>query len=924
MQSRFLSIKNILGVLFVACLCVMLVLAFQKYDNSIKWKVTSQAETEEIPGFSFSKGPFEFSIPGHKISIVESFAAGPIERTFDTERALLILAFIGLALLLAVATYLNGFWYYLILGLYIFFFISLDLGAVQFLGFSTFSKWGVAIVVAAFIGPAFLFNSYFKHTALGWRAISFIIIGLILAYFSKVNTILLQEQLAIGAYIGFAIVTVIFLVFIAEENIFGILYLITKAKGGRNNEKHFTAFTLVYLGVVGLAYARKAGWIDADIQFFDPFVLLAISSLVSLWSISHKAELYVNIMSKEHAQLFIMSLGIISFSFLGYNFFRGNDAYFESFHYLIIYMHLGFGVMFFLYIISNFINPLIEGFQIYRIAYKSRNLPYSTTRIGGMVAILAFFFLSDKEPLNLLRGGKYNLMGAKSEVSNEPKLATEYYRNGRVFAYDNHFSNYALGYQDLQKSKYSEANKRFGRAALRFPSAQSFVNESGTYSLMGETTPSLITLKKGLVEFPNETHLLNNLGLTYLDLNEADSARKYFGKAKSTSMLTDANKVNYWRSVNSNSIDQNTAKESFESGNTAVKANVLAKLLETGDTSFGLKFKAPDISFAMHELAYLNNAAFYFEEDTITALLKSALNKPLDINLYETVSHDLAILEIKRGNIIGAMHQLDILQAQANNAQKADIYNELGLIALSQYAPKLADSFFLTAISYDSKPARFNRIIAALEQSKWEEAETQTKELQQEDSSLTGFYNDLMQLNGGMTNTSSVLNVYYNYKKLTIDQLQSLVESMDKKFAKSLFDKIFRDSFFTNQATLNNYMKVFEQKIDLKEYKKILAGQIDQSEAQKGLKNPLNAPLFLASLKKFEDKEFVYNKLSEAIDLNPYSVPMIQTYTMSALDIGLKNYARNGFEKLKELMEPESFLIFEKAYELKIEELNTW
>ena len=924
MQSNFLFLKNILGVLFVACLGVMLVLAFQKYDNSIQWKVTSQAETEEILGFSFSKGPFDFSIPGHKITIVESFAAGPIERSFDTERALLILAFIGLALLLAVATYLNGFWYYLILGLYIFFFYSLDLGAVQFLGFSAFSKWGIAIVVAAFVGPAYLYNTYFKDTAFGWRAASFIVIGLILAYFSKVNTILLQEQLAIGAYIGFALVTIIFLVFIAEENIFGILFLITKAKGGRNNEKHFTVFALVYLGVVGLAYARKAGWIEADIEFFDPFILLAISGLVSLWSISHKAVLYENIMSKEHAQLFIMSLGIVSFSFLGYNFFRGNDAYFESFHYLIIYMHLGFGALFFLYIISNFINPLIEGFQIYRIVYRSRNLPYSTTRIGGIVAILAFFFLSDKEPLNLLKGGMYNLKGAKSEVSNEPKLATEYYRNGRVFAYDNHFSNYVLGYQDLQKSKYSDANKRFGRAALRFPSAQSFVNESGTYSLMGETTPSLITLKRGLVEFPKETHLLNNLGLTYLDLNEPDSARKYFEKAKSTGLLTDANKVNYWRSVNTNSIDQNIVKESFESGNTAVKANVLAKLLEIGDTSMGLTFKAPDISFTMHEVAYLNNAAFYFTEDTINSLLKSALKKPLNIELYEMVSHDLAILELKSGNILSAMYHLDVIQSQANKVRKANIYNEMGLIALSEYAPKLADSFFQKAINYENKPAKFNRIIAAMEQSNWVEATAQTGELLQSDSSLNDFYNDLKEVNDGITNTTSVLNVYYNYQKLTLGQLQGLVQNMDKKFARSLFDKVFRDYFFTDQAALNNYIKIFDQKIDLKAYRRILAGQINKSEAKKGLQNPLNAPLFLSSLKTSTDNEFVYNKLSEAIDINPYNVPIIKTYVLSALDLGLKSYALDGVEKLKALMEPDSFLQFEKEYKIKLNKLNTW
>lgn len=924
MQSNFLSLKNILAVLFVSCIVLMLVLYAQKYDNSIRWKVTSQAEIEEISGFNFSKGPFEFSLPAHKISIVESFSAGPIERFFETERALLILSFLGLALLLTAATFLKGFWHYLILGLFIFFFMSLDLGSVQFLGFPTFSKWGVAVIITAFVGPAYIFNVFFKDTAFGWRLVTFLAIGSVLIFFSGVDPILLQEQLAVGSYTGLAILTIIFILFIAEENLFALLYLVTKARTGRNNEKHFVLFALVYLSIVGLAYAKKAGWIDAEEIFFDPFLLLSISSLVSLWSISYKSELYDNIISKKEAQILLSSIGIASFGFLGYNFYRGNDAYFESFHYVIIYMHLGFGVLFFLYIISNFINPLIEGLQIYKIVYKSRNLPYSSARIGGMVAVLAFFLLSDMHALRLLQGGKYNFLGAKSEIENEPKLASEYYRNGRVFAYGTHFSNYAIGYERLQKGKYKEANNRFGRATLRFPSAQSYVNQSSTYSLMGEVTSSTISLKEGLIDFPNESHLLNNLGLTFLDLDQLDSARKYFASAKSTGTYADANRVNYWRAMDPNEIDQNEATENYEEGNTAVKANILAQLLASPNLNGAIDFETTQKGFPMHEVAYLSNAAFYFGYDTIASLLQETLKKPLNNILYEKARHNLAILEMKRGNIISSIHKLDLIQSQADKKRKGEIFNELGLVALSQNAPQVADDFFIKAILYENNPARFNRIIAAMELSNWDTAEFQAHELVKEDSSLIGFYNDLMSVNNDVSDTKSVLSVYYNYDLLSLDDLEGLIKEMDQRFAYSLFGKIFNQNFFGPKDVLEDYLKVFDTHIDLNYYRQLISGTIDTQTAKNGLQNPFDVPLFLTSIAQIEDKELAYNYLSQAIEINPYNIPLMKGYVISALDLGLKDFALGGMRKLELLLEPSNYTSFEKVFEAKIDALNRW
>ncbi len=424
-------------------------------DASIDWKITAQTETSEFAAHEFQKGPFSFSIPGTYYTLTESFSAGPIERFFERDAALLTLCWLGICLILASATLLSPLWFSGIAGLFIFMIIRLQLPTVGLFGFSTDSNWGNVLLIVLFIAPAYAFHAFWKNTKLWIRFLALVAASAVVVLFGDMELISLQEQLNVGMYYSMIVLMLLFLVVVAEENVFAILFLVTKNRGGDNNEKHFSVFSLVYLIFIGLVYSKKAGFIDMELAFFDPYVLLAISTVVMLWSLWHKRDLYENILSYGQALMLLSGVGLAVFGYLALSMARGNDAVYEGFHYFIVYAHLGFGVFFFFYLIVNFVDPLRRGLQVHKIAYKPQSFPYISARLAGVVAIVAFFFLSDKEPFKLFKAGHFNYLGEQAEQQNEFGLANQYYREGSIYGHDNHFSNYKIAYDYLQKGKIS-------------------------------------------------------------------------------------------------------------------------------------------------------------------------------------------------------------------------------------------------------------------------------------------------------------------------------------------------------------------------------------------------------------------------------------------------------------------------------------
>ncbi len=926
-------------VLFVSATILLLYRYSRSYDDSITYQVTTTAESTELSAYPFEKGPFQFSFKGHMYALAEVFSAGPIIRNIHIETGFIALILVGVALLLTIATALPRTLFIGFMALFMVFIISMKLPETGLFGLDNESVTSVVILLAALVIPAYLLHAFFPEVNSLFRFIGFcLIIGLIV-FFAQVPAQALIDQFTAHSYFGLVIVALIFLFLIAEENVFAILYLITKTKGGKHNHLHFIVFSLVYLVILGLYYGKKSGNINTEIAFFDPFVLLTASGLVALWSYQHKQDLYRNLLDQEEMRCLLAALGIITLGFLSLAMYRGNDAVYEGLHYVIIYTHLAFGGFFFIYILINLITPLIQGIQTFKIAYKTQNFPYASARLAGIVTVAAFFFLANKEPFLLFRAGQFNYLGAQAEAQGDQLLADGYYRQGTIFGHDNHFSNYKLAYKELQKGDFNEANFRFGRAALRYPSPQAYLNKSSSSALMSEATPSMIALKEGLREFPANAQLQNNLGLTYADQGKTLEATDLLSQSKLSGEWTNANLVNLWK------IKQNTesATSDFEKGNLAVKTNVLHHLLQTNQEA-NLAFDASSLypSYHLHRLCYLINASWYFNHPQIPQEIEKALSIPVNEDMLWHAKWATALSLYGQGEINQSLRTIDQMIADTPDQKKGQLYTQMGLIALNQHSIDEALGFFEKAIAEGSRASLLNKQACLLEKGAFDQAAAWGRYLVSIDSAYINLQNDLKAIESpsGLSQDLQKMRLYYKYPLYSNAEIAvilthaapSFIQSMWAKVAKEMLTKNDRAGYLRYQSIFKNYLDAayfFEsdvviallnnQEIPASDHPiRVMMGREDSTTytqlAHLANRNAFNEPLILGILNYLEprDPNRAYQVLVEAIDIHKTNTAFRQKYVHVAIRSGLTSYAEEMMQELQSLLLPDAYQQFDE------------
>jgi len=944
------QIQKAITGLFLVSVVVFLYLYIQGYDSSIGWNVTTSAESSSFYTLPFKKGPFQFSFEANRYELAETFSAGPIERHSSIEMSITLVLLVGLCILLAAATFLPNFWFLGVMGLFIFFVISLHMPEVGLFGLNSDASWSSIILMVAYLLPSYYFHAFKTDVKLLWRILSLVLVTILVILFSGIDALQLHDQFVTGSYYGMTVLGLLFLILIAEELVFSILYLITKSKGGQNNHVHFSVFSAAYLGILITYYGNMAHFWKIDLPYFDPFVLLAISSVVAIWSIQYKSSLFQNLINVTQARIILSALGITVLAFLSQSMFQGNDPAYEGFHYFIIYTQLGFGVMFFLYLIWNFISPLGQGLQVYKIAYIPKTLPYETIRIVGLVAVAGFFFLARKEPFLLFQSGHYNYIGSQQEAQNHIALADEYYREGSIFGSNNHYSNYKLGYHELQKDNIKAANYYFRKATRRFPSPQSYINTAGTFAMLGETTPSMATMKEGLVKFPHNNQLLNNLGLTYIDLEKLPDAVSVLAEAKPDSKWTNASLVNLWKVV---VPDSAVAEEDFDRGNLAVKTNVLSNLIH-GQMPANVKFDTADLypSFPLHLQTYLINASLYFDNEDIPEQLEKSLAGQLDESIYFNGRNSKVLSYYKNGQINRALQELDFLVADVPTRMQSKYLNQMGMIALSQHAPSLASDFFKKAADKGHQDAFTNQLVCFLEQGQFEAAENWVNYLVKLDTGFTRLKNDIanLKLREGLNQDQQLFRLYYKYQGYSPAEINALLNQADQSFAESLWMKVSREQLIAGDIEkLETYRAVFNSFLSKKDFEEAdilmtlandekpkgnspLAKALNMKDEEKKAQvlsqiagaNALNEPLVLAVSKILAsiNPTAAYEVLVKSIDINSKSVALHKQFALTALETGLVNYAEDGLQKLATITTQQDYQEFARRFEARKAELD--
>lgn len=907
-SSMKFNLRENRSLLIFGSIYLLLLLTFQifyqiGYNFSIDWEITSTAETHELTALSAEKGPFMLDVPATFYTISEQFYGGDIQHSPILSTLFASIVWIGFCGILAVASFFRRFWFLGVAALAVLYLNQMDLDTLGLLGSRPGSKWVTALFIFLTIGPAYYFHAFTSDRSIGFRwLILSVISGGFLGYAYFTSSVLIEHMLAYSHF-GVSIIAFLFIFLIAEEIVFAILYVITQSKGGDHNEKHFLIFGLFYVGYLGLYYAKEASLIRFGTDLFDPFYLLLISSILAVWSFRFKQGILDGILTSWiDVRWLLMLFGIITFSYLSLGFSRGNDPVKDAMHYIILYAHLGFGFMFLAYIVINFIDPLAKGMQVYRIAYKEFNFPYASARLGGLAAIAGFFFLSENEAYKQIMGGYHNYMGDLELARSESRLAMEYFRQGSVYAWDNHYSNYQLGQYYLGKGDRNEFTYRFTRASKRNPSPYAYVNAANSNVSSGEQSKTVSLLNEALTEFPKNAEISNNLALALKSIGSLTQANRVLSQAHQPETWNNATLVNRWNI----GIDQANLEEDYKFDNLAVRTNILATNPWVYDVP-APGYVDLEKPVNLHLMAFLNNGNLRIGGQPLREVTSQLIDKAPTPEMARDLRFALSMNYYKSGLVNKAFQEMDQLIYLSRSDEKGALLHSLGILALDQNAPRLAADFFAQALEQGFQKAQFNLALCQLELGNWDMARSELLNLISSDSSVLPLYGQLEAILDN-TETESFAYRYFRHMDSTPDEIGQWFATSDSETRKRLWSKIEADLIRED-----NLARRDEIENSIGQYMIITAPEYSSADTSTHNAFDTRKIASLVNDKSIQELRR-YEILNDALNINKYSIPLLKSYCLLAIEIGLDDYADIALVRLYELLPSTEFHNFEREF----------
>ncbi|MFT5953486.1 MAG: hypothetical protein ACI8QD_000322 [Cyclobacteriaceae bacterium] len=897
-------------LLFIVAISTVVVVYFGGYDWAFDWALSSIANKENIVLESITKGPFEFPLLGQQYVLTEVFSLGTIQDKETYSIAWMLLIWLGMTGFLAISSFWKRYAFLIVCGAFLLLINQSYLDTLSLFGSKSW-KWASLLLMASLIVPSYYFHAFRQRSQFlnRWLVIFILSTAVLILFQSRESEFYLHFS-AYTVY-GVGIGSMLFIFLISEEIIFTILQLITRSKGSRGNHLHFMIFSALYVGYLLVYFLNRRGVIPGNWDILNPFYLLIASSIVSLFTIRFKQSLtdgwYLRLV--DIRWLFLV-LGFICFGTLGLGMMRGNDAILDGISYMTIYAHIGFGLFFTLYIIFNFITPLVQGLMVYKIAYTQHNFPYFTARLSGFVAVIALFLYTEQLPLRKFQGAKLNYEGDFHLLTN-PDLANEYYKQSAVFAYDNQYASVRTGVYATQNAEIEEAIYRFTRATTKNASPYAFIAASNSLIELDEKSRAISLLRKGQLTFPNSSEIKNNLAML---LNETGASQE------ATALLAEAGETEGWNQATYiNQLALGLVTDGLEPSqlNIAGQSNYLTVPSEVDQQALTFDSSVLKGPLNLHKLSYLVNSGWTLNRSIEDSVFRSIVMQVTQPEQGKNLMHAQAYNLYKQGRHNESIAWLNQLILSVTSYEKGFYYNQLGILYLAMDAPLLAAENFTEAMTYGSEDAGLGLAVSQMESQDWQNAEATWRFVIRGDSSYGPMLSQLKRFLD-QPNSESFADLYYlTPSKPAI--YQKMVPIFPKEQAAILWDKLFSEWATTqNDGTLDELYPLFQQTLSTDQQQKFdryKAAQFAPTEITltESKMSAFEAWKVLAVAKNdsvtIDDR---YDLLVSAISINKYHAGLIKAYVFAAAEIGLFAYAEQTLLRLLTLVPPEEYQLIER------------
>lgn len=700
------------------------------------WEVRYAQHTTETALTSFESGGFQFTVPAD-LYLTCAYFQGSSIRPQPLFGLIFVLGLMFTAsLLIAIVTTLPRFWFFAGMALFIVFMVSLRLEVLYL--FEVYGRTIPVIILSLLIVLAFYFNALRPQTSFFTRFLVFVVcmaaLMLVISFYSGVS--FPAFHLAVTGYWPALIISVVFILMIAHEIPASFVYLTSQAGSGKRNALHFTILMLLYLAYLFLLYFEEVGILSFHLPDISVYFLLIISTVLGLWGFGQREHRYENIFPfNPTGALLYMALAAITLFTAGFLLHAYNDAALKVIREIILFSHLGYGIIFFTYVASNFMAMMARNLPAHKVLYKPNRMPYFTFRLAGLIATLAFvFYMNWKEYVYHAMGGYYNNLGDLHLLLEKPAMAEVFYQQVKSYAFQNNRANYELALLESQRYNREQAANLYELANAKRPTVYSLINHGNLFARTGSWFEAIRLYRKGLEKF-DDPHLALNLGYAYAQVHKTDSALYFFEQSRKEKSVKALAESNFLALIGQEYIPvQVDSVVSLFSSSAELRANALALAVQRRQQSFitpdGFTGKTP-LNIATATLLHNYLIARIGKHDS--AFLTQVLQIASD-SVNEDYSEALkAALAYAYYYQLQPARALDLLSEISFTSQSYESrYQYLaGLWTLEQQAPEQAVHHFERAADTGYKEASLYLAVAQAESGFQEEALQTARSLMQ-------------------------------------------------------------------------------------------------------------------------------------------------------------------------------------------------
>ncbi|GHA71794.1 hypothetical protein [Pontibacter akesuensis] len=405
--------------------------------------------------------------------------------------------------------------------------------------FGSATQTMLLLSIALLAMGSYAFHAFLPETNFSLRVLAMLgvvtLLGLLIYSEADFSAELVTLHLVNYNSIGLLAAAVLFILWVAYENVNALLWINTQASTPerRFSMWQFLLISVLYLLSLLLMYLRYIGYIRTEIIYINSYLILLLSTVAGFWGMRQREKVYSGMFSfRPTGAVLYLVFATITFLSIGYAFATANDSLITLFRDMVLYSHLAFGFGFLLYVMINFGRLLEQRLPVYKVVYEPQKFSLFSFFVMSLVLCVILVMRTQYRVYFYAQAGYYSYIGDLYRASDNNILAVRFYEESDVFDNSNVKANYSLAALHRQNQQRNEEILRLQKALEKRPNPKLYVRLANLYDEKQYFFERLYVLQEGVEKFPESAEIYNNLALLYAQTSVQDSTEYYFNLAQ--------------------------------------------------------------------------------------------------------------------------------------------------------------------------------------------------------------------------------------------------------------------------------------------------------------------------------------------------------------------------------------------------------